>query len=87
MNPGEAGRNSHTLFLGGRWQQEEKDENDPLGGQGNLEGLRDLTAWVKDDVMKFEGGVKDWFLEVVKRNAETTALWQVYGFMHGVLVS
>ncbi|TXT09014.1 hypothetical protein VHUM_02488 [Vanrija humicola] len=85
MNPGEAGRNTHTLFLGGQWQKEEKDENDPLGGQGNLEGLRDLTAWVKNDVMNFEGSVKDWFLEVVKRNAETTALWQVYGFMHGVL--
>ncbi|KAL1411379.1 hypothetical protein Q8F55_002335 [Vanrija albida] len=85
MNPGDAGRNTHQLFLGGRWQEDEKDEKDALGGQGNLEGLRDLTAWVKDGIMKFDGSVKDWFLEVVKRNAETTALWQVYGFMHGVL--
>jgi uncharacterized protein YdiU (UPF0061 family) len=30
---------------------------------------------------------KEWFLDVVCRNARTTALWQAYGFMHGVLVS
>lgn len=89
LNPGESGRNVHTLFFGGAWRAEEAevDKNDALGGQGNLEGLRDLTLWVKDEIM---GGrhetVKEWFEDVVRRNAETVALWQVYGFMHGVLV-
>lgn len=88
--PGETARNTHNLFLGGGWNTEETkvDENDPLGGQGSLEGLRDLTTWVKDGVMGMKDkSVKDWFKEVVKLNAETVAAWQVYGFMHGVLVS
>lgn len=87
--PGEVARNTHNLFLGGGWKTEktEADEDDALGGQGNLEGLRDLTKWVKDGVMGQETtSVKDWFKEVVRLNAETTAAWQVYGFMHGVLV-
>lgn len=88
LNPGDAGRNLHQLFLGGSWQTTQGgDKSGPLGGQGNLEGLRALTSWVKDDIMGDTGSVKDWFLDVVRRNARTTALWQVYGFMHGVLVS
>jgi uncharacterized protein YdiU (UPF0061 family) len=90
-NPGDAGKNTRTLFLGGNWQDagnDPVDPNDPLAGQGNLEGLRDLTMWVKNNIMGMpDKSVKEWFLQVVKRNAETTALWQVYGFMHGVLVS
>lgn len=78
------------IFLGGGWQgaQDKADPNDPLEGQGNLEALRELTTWVKDGVMGDKGSsVKDWFFDVVRRNAETVALWQAYGFMHGVLVS
>lgn len=88
MNPGDAGRKSQQIFFGGGWQNPalEEDKDSPLGGQGNLEGLRELTAWIKDDVMNFKGSVKDWFIDVVKRNADTVAAWQVYGFMHGVLV-
>jgi uncharacterized protein YdiU (UPF0061 family) len=90
MNPGEAGRKSHQIFFGGGWSnahEAEADKNSPLGGHGNLDGLRDLTMWIKDDVMQSKGSIKDWFLDVVRRNADTVAAWQVYGFMHGVLVS
>lgn len=53
---------------------------------GNLEGLRDLTVWIKDVIMAGRHEtVKEWFQDVAKRNAETVAQWQVYGFMHGVL--
>lgn len=89
MNPGDAGRKSHQIFFGGGFnaREPESDKDSPLGGQGNLEGLRDLTVWVKDEIMQSKSSVKDWFLEVVRRNADTVAAWQVYGFMHGVLVS
>jgi len=90
MNPGEAGRNTRTLFLGGNWANNEEpvDPNDPLGGHGNLEGMRELVMWVKNEIMGMgDKSIKEWFLEVVRLNAKTTALWQVYGFMHGVLVS
>lgn len=88
MNPGDEGRKSQQIFFGGAWGANEvqADKDSPLGGQGNLEGLRDLTAWIKDEVMQSKGSVKDWFLDVVRRNADTVAAWQVYGFMHGVLV-
>ncbi|KLT45391.1 UPF0061-domain-containing protein [Cutaneotrichosporon oleaginosum] len=88
MNPGEAGRNTHQIFFGGAWnngRDEEADKKSPLGGHGNLDGLRDLTLWVKDEVMQSKGSIKDWFFDVVRRNADTVAAWQVYGFMHGVL--
>jgi uncharacterized protein YdiU (UPF0061 family) len=31
------------------------------------------------------GSVRDFFKEVVRRNAEMVAGWQVYGFCHGVI--
>ncbi|BEJ16378.1 hypothetical protein CspHIS471_0509830 [Cutaneotrichosporon sp. HIS471] len=88
MNPGEAGRRSHQIFFGGGWDnahEAEADQASPLGGHGNLDGLRDLTLWVKDEIMHSNGSIQDWFLDVVRRNADTVAAWQVYGFMHGVL--
>lgn len=83
LNPGESGRNSRQFFMGsmGGWNGLEKedggDEADLLGGQGNLEGLLRLTNWVKDDIMSFEGGIAEWAKEVVRRNAEMVAGWQV----------
>ena len=54
------------------------EEEGPLGGQGNLEGLRDLTAWCKDEIMEMRGKLTaDWVKEVVRRNAEMVAGWQV----------
>ncbi|GMK55209.1 hypothetical protein CspeluHIS016_0202650 [Cutaneotrichosporon spelunceum] len=88
MNPGESGHRSQHIFLGGGWRNAQDDEADKpsaLGGQGNLDGLRDLTLWIKDEIMRSNGSIKDWFLDVVRRNADTVAAWQVYGFMHGVL--
>lgn len=50
---------------------------------------RDLFGW--DDVVKGESSAsrppwaKRLVYEVARRNAKTVALWQVYGFMHGVI--
>lgn len=50
---------------------------------------RDLFKW--SDVVKgnAQGERKPWARllveEVARRNAKTIALWQVYGFMHGVM--
>nr|XP_019046563.1 hypothetical protein I302_05313 [Kwoniella bestiolae CBS 10118]OCF25493.1 hypothetical protein I302_05313 [Kwoniella bestiolae CBS 10118] len=51
------------------------------------QGMRQkLTEWVKNDIMQMQGSsTKEWLEEVIKRNAETVAKWQVYGWMHGVL--
>jgi uncharacterized protein YdiU (UPF0061 family) len=82
LNPGKAGHNHHQFFLGGQgWAQDDTDtdskgDKGPLGGQGNLEGLRELTEWCQS-IMKTEGGVEGWVKEVIKRNAEMVAGWQV----------
>jgi hypothetical protein len=47
----------------------------PLGGQGNLEGLRELTGWCQS--IMGEGTVEGFVREVIKRNAEMVAGWQV----------
>lgn len=88
MNPGEAAKSMTQIFLGGGWRSSEDDEadkNHALGGQGNLDGLRDLTVWAKEIMGMKDSTVNEWFIDVVRRNAETVAQWQVYGFMHGVL--
>nr|XP_019007539.1 uncharacterized protein I206_07801 [Kwoniella pini CBS 10737]OCF46320.1 hypothetical protein I206_07801 [Kwoniella pini CBS 10737] len=75
LNPSKADQGMRQIFLGGRGCEE-----------GNLEGLLKLTNWVKDDIMGMQSNsVKEWLEEVIKRNAETVAKWQVYGWMHGVL--
>jgi uncharacterized protein YdiU (UPF0061 family) len=82
LNPGKAGHNHHQFFLGGQgrgWLHEEGDNSEdkgPLGGQGNLEGLRDLTEWCQY-VLGSTGGVEGWVREVIRRNAEMVAGWQV----------
>ncbi|WVR06770.1 hypothetical protein IAU60_003805 [Kwoniella sp. DSM 27419] len=84
LNPSEAARGSRQFYMGGSgWlnDQTSSEEED-----GNLEGLRKLTEWVKGDIMGMsEATTKEWVDEVIKRNAETVAKWQVYGWMHGVL--
>jgi uncharacterized protein YdiU (UPF0061 family) len=82
LNPGRAGHNTHQFFLGqSGWMAGEEDakgdeSKGPLGGQGNLEGLRELTAWCQY-LMGTEGGVEGWVREVIRRNAEMVAGWQV----------
>jgi uncharacterized protein YdiU (UPF0061 family) len=80
LNPGKAGHNHHQFFLGGQgWVHEEadqKEEKGGLGGQGNLEGLRELVEWCQE-LTKTQGGVEGWVKEVIRRNAEMVAGWQV----------
>lgn len=83
LNPGRAGHNTHQFFLGNSgWMSGEEDDSKadeskgPLGGQGNLEGLRELTNWCQH-LMSTDGGVKGWVREVIRRNAEMVAGWQV----------
>lgn len=52
-----------------------EEEKGPLGGQGNLEGLRELTEWCRT-IMGSET-IEEFAREVVKRNAEMVAGWQV----------
>lgn len=88
MNPGEAAKGVTQMFLGGGWRSSvegEADKNDALGGHGSLDGLRDLTIWAKTVMGMEDASANEWFVDVVRRNAETVAQWQVYGFMHGVL--
>lgn len=51
------------------------EEKGPLGGQGNLEGLRELTTWCTE--IMGESTVEGFVREVVRRNAEMVAGWQV----------
>ncbi|RXK34759.1 hypothetical protein M231_07980 [Tremella mesenterica] len=87
LNPGPEARQTQ-FFFGGNWQTSEianeLPEKAALGGQGNLESLRDLTFWCMD-LIGWKGSIGDWVREVGRRNAEMVALWQVYGWMHGVL--
>jgi hypothetical protein len=52
-----------------------EEEKGPLGGQGNLEGLTELTEWCRS-IMGSET-VEEFAREVVRRNAEMVAGWQV----------
>ena len=81
LNPGKAGQDFQQIFFGGGWMRNDEPEEaggqGPLGGQGNLEGLRELTEWCQG-LMGMEGKTTEEFVkEVVKRNAEMVAGWQV----------
>lgn len=79
MNPSEQARNFSQIFFGGGWARgldDSADNDGVLGGQGNLEGLRDLVEFSKG-VIGFQGDTKAWVKEVVRRNAEMVAGWQV----------
>jgi len=52
-----------------------EEEKGPLGGQGNLEGLRELTEWCRS--IMGSGTIEEFAREVVRRNAEMVAGWQV----------
>lgn len=84
MNPDQQARRMTQIYLGGGWlSEDEGDADGPLGGQGNLEGLRDLAEWCKN-VMGFKGkSTADWVREVARRNAEMVGGWQV-SFQLGV---
>ena len=77
LNPGKSGQ-VRQIFLGGGWQGEDAtDQEGPLGGLGNLEGLRDLAEWCKY-ITAFEGkSTAEWVKDVIKRNAGMVAMWQV----------
>lgn len=83
MNPGDDARMSQQIFFGGNWQKESQQKDTdkdlgPLEGHGNLEGLGKLVRWCKDEIMGMrESTVERWVKEVVKRNAEMVAGWQV----------
>ncbi|OCF60968.1 hypothetical protein L486_00612 [Kwoniella mangroviensis CBS 10435] len=86
LNPSKADQGMRQFFLGGRGWLDDQNDLNPDKEEGNLEGLRKLTEWVKNDIMQMQGSItKEWLEEVVQRNAETVAKWQVYGWMHGVL--
>ncbi|KAA8909580.1 hypothetical protein FN846DRAFT_776207 [Sphaerosporella brunnea] len=63
--------------------------------RGDRVRLRQLADYVRDEVLKLpeqkgldENGrnrYENMYREIVRRNAKTVALWQVYGFMNGVL--
>nr|XP_018262752.1 uncharacterized protein I303_04232 [Kwoniella dejecticola CBS 10117]OBR84910.1 hypothetical protein I303_04232 [Kwoniella dejecticola CBS 10117] len=85
LNPSKADQGARQIFLGGRgWLDDQSDGSE--NEEGNLEGLLKLTNWMKDDIMGMQSNpIKEWLEEVIKKNAETVAKWQVYGWMHGVL--
>jgi len=56
---------------------DKSEDKGPLGGQGNLEGLRELTEWCQY-VLGSQGGIEGWIREVIKRNAKMVAGWQVW---------
>jgi uncharacterized protein YdiU (UPF0061 family) len=68
---------------------------DLLRWRGDRVRLRQLADYVRDEVLKMpeQKGVdekgrnryENMYREIVRRNAKTVALWQVYGFMNGVL--
>ena len=79
LNPSTQARKFSQIYFGGGWMrgdEAEDTEEGPLEGQGNLEGLRELVEWCKG-VMGYEGDTAGWAREVVKRNAEMVAGWQV----------
>ncbi|WRT66658.1 uncharacterized protein IL334_003618 [Kwoniella shivajii] len=84
LNPSSVDQGMRQIFMGGRgWLDDQSESQEE---EGNLETLRKLSLWVKDDIMGMKNStLKEWVQEVVKKNAETVAKWQVYGWMHGVL--
>jgi hypothetical protein len=77
LNPSESARGFSQIFLGGGgWLKDDTEKEGPLDGQGNLESLRELAEWCKR-VMGYEGSTEGWVREVVRRNAEMVAGWQV----------
>jgi hypothetical protein len=52
-----------------------EEEKGPLGEQGNLEGLSELTEWCR--TIMGSGTIEEFAREVVRRNAEMVAGWQV----------
>ena len=64
---------------------------DLLRRRGEYAALRQLADYVHEEVYGLpereatEEKYAELYTEIVKRNARTTALWQVYGFMNGVL--
>ncbi|WVF71172.1 hypothetical protein IAT40_005970 [Kwoniella sp. CBS 6097] len=86
LNPAASDTGMRQFYLGGSGWLNDQTENGDQEQEGNLEGLRKLTEWVKGDIMGMkDSSIKEWVEEVVKRNAQTVAQWQVYGWMHGVL--
>ncbi|OCF38633.1 hypothetical protein I317_07581 [Kwoniella heveanensis CBS 569] len=86
LNPAASDVGMRQFFMGGSGWLNDQTENGDQDREGNLEGLRKLTEWVKGDIMDMkEQSIKEWVEEVVRRNAQTVAKWQVYGWMHGVL--
>lgn len=89
LNPGKAGQDFRQFYLGGSWAKgddQEETSAGPLGGQGNLEGLRELTVWCKSLLgLSADSSTEEFVKEVARRNAEMVGKWQVYGWMHGVL--
>jgi uncharacterized protein YdiU (UPF0061 family) len=79
MNPDEQARKMTQIFLGGGWLKEEDQASTdgPLGGQGNLEGLRDLAVWCKEIMGFGDKSTAEWVKDVVRRNAEMVGGWQV----------
>lgn len=85
LNPPSSAAGGKQFFVGGGgWVDDQTDEEGEDEGNGNFEGLRDLGEWMKE-IMEVKEGWKSWVDEVIKRNAEMVAKWQVYGYMNGVI--
>ena len=54
---------------------DKSEDKGPLGGQGNLEGLRELTEWCRS--IMGSATTEEFAREVVRRNAEMVSGWQV----------
>ncbi|WWD17013.1 hypothetical protein CI109_101449 [Kwoniella shandongensis] len=84
LNPGKDARNMRQFYMGGRGWLDDQSEGE--NEEGNLEGLRSLAEWVKVDIMGMkDASFKEWVEEVIRKNAEMVAKWQVYGYMNGVI--
>lgn len=85
LNPPSSAAGGRQFFVGGGgWIDDQTEEEGEEEGNGNLEGLRDLGDWMKE-IMEVKEGWKSWVDEVIKKNAEMVAKWQVYGYMNGVI--
>lgn len=85
LNPPSSAAGGRQFFVGGGgWIDDQTEEEGEEEGNGNLEGLRDLGDWMKE-MMEVKEGWKSWVDEVIKKNAEMIAKWQVYGYMNGVI--
>jgi uncharacterized protein YdiU (UPF0061 family) len=66
------------MYFGGGWARGKSPEEEE--GHGNLESLRGLVSWCRDEIYGEDWRGKstgEWVAEVVKRNAEMVAQWQV----------